>query len=168
MRESKASSDNAAVSEQASHVFGACACRDVKVFWLVTEEQIANAATHEIRFKPRRFKAPYGARGVLVDKFLGEFSVVSLEARASMARANDLFIAEGRSTLSGTLARSASVRSAVHRTKRNNFTFVFFNSKRREFGEIGDFAGWAVGSHSALHYTALSREPPLKIGRPSK
>jgi hypothetical protein len=82
--EAEAAPDDAAVAKQLPHVLRAGAGADVEVLGLAAEEDVAHAATDQVRLEARALQAAHHTGGVRVDRLLVEGDVVPDEARAGM------------------------------------------------------------------------------------
>src|SRR5580692_10270200 len=113
MRQAEAAADHSAVPEQRSHVLRSCARRNIEVLGLSAEQEVANAASHEVGLIPASLQPPNDLGGIGVDPGLVERDRVADEpgagvavarvasSDASMAHALSRFDAEG-----GELGRS--------------------------------------------------------------
>jgi len=68
VRQSEASADHAAVTEEVAHFVGPCARGKVEVLGLATEHQVAHAAPHEIRRVAMSVEAANHFRGILINE----------------------------------------------------------------------------------------------------
>ncbi len=92
MCEAKAATDDAAVSKERADVFGARARRDVEIFGVKAEEQIADAATDQIRLKTMTLETTNDFCRIRVDGRLFQKCVVTHEpgARVTLCNASNL------------------------------------------------------------------------------
>jgi hypothetical protein len=74
------------VAEDALHVFGARAGRDVDVFGFATEDEISDDAAHEIGLEPRGHEPAHDADGVGIETRLVELGRMPNGSRAGPDR----------------------------------------------------------------------------------